>query len=148
MLLSNALLLVLEGKEKNRQRFDILLTAMRLMDETENESSIADNKTVIDLTAGVDKLVAGFIDLTKAPEVFNLCSLSSSSSSTSSGLSKLMPHDLLQHTSMMNYSDDVNNSSESDISFNRTGGNDGLPHPQLIGTLIHFWWDKVPAVIQ
>ena len=77
----------------HRQRFDMLSTTMGRMDETDDES-FTEDKSVISLT-GVDASVAEFINLTKAPEVFDLCS--SSSSSTFISLLKLMQQEFCLH---------------------------------------------------
>ena len=65
-------------------------------------ASVYDNKSVLNLTVGMDdKLVAKFVDLTKDPEVLNLCSSSCSSlytSSSSSLTSEIMPCGLLKHS--------------------------------------------------
>ena len=97
------------------------------MEETDSDS----DSRIIDLTADTMSSVAEFIDLSKDPEVIDLCS-SDNSSTTSSDLlrsnhSKLMPHSVLQDT------------SDTSIDLHSgTGGKAGLAHPQLIGTLGRF----------
>ena len=94
--------LLMKQELQNKGRFDILLTAMELMETDSNSTSI------IDLTADDDTSVAEFVDLSKTPEVVNLCSSSSSDSSNNLLPLKLMPQGLLQ------------DQSGSDISFSRT----------------------------
>ena len=123
-------LLVQQELHQNKKRFDALATAMQLLAEDESVS-VYDNESVsvldkvIDLTG--DESVAEFVDLTKDPEVIDLCSLSSCSSSSShssssSSTSALMPRGLIQHGG-------VGGSTDSDISSAGTGGHPGLPHP-------------------
>ena len=133
MHLSLAYSLLVQQEFWNKNRFDVLATTLQLMDEEDTESG--SEKLVIDLTMD-DNSVAKFVDLSKDPEVFDLCSSSSSSagvsssarSLTSSSASAIMPRGLLNSRS--------SDSSDSDISSAGTDGHPGLPHPQLIGTLI------------
>ena len=84
MRLSTAYSLLVEQELRNKGRFDILSTAMQLMEESDSNC----NSRVIDLTG--DKSVPEFVNLSKDPEVFNLCSSSSDSSICSSD-SSVMP---------------------------------------------------------
>ena len=107
MRLSTAYSLLVEQELRNKGRFDILSTAMQLMEESSDSDSSC-NSRVIDLTGDVS-LVAEFVDLSKDPEVIDLCSSSSDSS--------FMPRGLLQ------------GASDTDTSSSGTGGKSGLPHP-------------------
>ena len=122
MRLSLAYSLLVQQEFWNKNRFDVLATTLQLMDEEDTESG--SEKLVIDLTMD-DNSVAKFVDLSKDPEVFVS---SSAGSSTSSSLSAIMPCGLVNSRS--------SDSSDSDISSAGTDGHPGLPHPQLIGTLI------------
>ena len=137
-------LLVQQELHQNKKQFDALATAMELLAKDEDKSrsvydsksvSAYENRTVVDLTLDDNLSVAEFVNLTKDPEVFELCSslssLCSSASSLSSTLmSAIMPRGLLKHG--------VNGSTDSDISSTSTGGHPGLPQPRLIGTSIKF----------
>ena len=134
---------LLVKQELQNKRFDILSTAMQLMEEPNfsNFDSNLDSR-VIDLTAN-DKSIAEFVDFSKDPEVLNLCSSSSDSSICSSDSSvnlfpsKLMPCSLLQAQSDSNIS-----TSRTSLCSSRAGGRAGLPHLQFICTLIQFCPDK------
>ena len=122
-------LLVKQELQNKGSRFDILSTAMQLMDDSDS------NSRIIDLT-GNDQLVAEYVDLSKDAEVVDLYSrnssvslLCSSSDLLSSNHSKLMSHALVQ---------DSDTSIDSDNSSSGTGGKAGLAHPLLIGTLVRF----------
>ena len=132
MRFSLAYALLVQQELRRKSQFDILATAMQLMEDDGEETS-----SIIDLTG--NKSVAEFVDLAKDPEVFDLCSSSSSScssscSSSSSLSSDIMPRGLLKQHGI----DGVDDSTDSDISFTGTGGHEGLPNHQLIGTLIRF----------
>ena len=95
---------------------------MQLVEEDNHHT-----RSIIDLT-GNNKSVAEFVDLTKDPEVIDLCSATLHLSSSSN--SKLMSRNVLQ--------DSDNSVDSSDISSGGTGGHQRLPHPRLIGTVIKF----------
>ena len=131
MRLSLAYSLLVQQEIWNRNRFDVLSTTLQLMEE--DETDLDDAPSIIDLTLDDNLSVAEFIDLLKSPELFDLCS-SSSDSSTSSSSSGLKPRGLLQR----GVNDSLDSNIDSDISSAGTDGHPGLPHPQLIGTLIKF----------
>ena len=124
MRLLLAYLLLVHQEQRNKDHFDVHATTLRLMEE---DAGL--DKSVINLTMDDNLSVTEFVDLTKDPELFHLCSSSSASSTSISKLSEIIPHNLLQHSS---------NSSDSDISSAVTGRHQGLPNPQLIGALIRF----------
>ena len=126
MYLLIAYLLLAKWELHKKKRFDMLLTAMELMEESYNSDS-----SIINLTADDTSSIAEFVDLSKTLEVVDLCSSSSGSSDDSSvGFLKLMPC-LLQGQCESDTS-----SSGTSFSSGGTGGGTGLPHPQLIGLLV------------
>ena len=110
---------------RNKNSSDVLATRFKLMEE---DTNLDLDKTVIDLTIGDKSSAAKFVDFSKELEVFDFCSSSATSLTSSLPLSEIMPHSLINSSS----------SSDSYISSAITNGHPGLPHLQLIGTLIRF----------
>ena len=86
MCLLLAYSLLVQQEFCNKNRFDVLAIRLKLMDKEELDL----DKTVIDLTMD-NKLVAKFIDLSKDPEVFALCSSSSFAGSSAGSLTSSLP---------------------------------------------------------
>ena len=136
--------LLVQQELQSKRCFDILLTTMEIMMETDSNSDYSSNSnssSIIDLTAGNDTTsVAEFVNFPKTPEVVDLCSSSSGSSNSSASLlySKLLLCSLLQE----GQSDSDISTSGTSLCSSRTGGRAGLPHLQLIGTLVKFCPDE------